>query len=131
MNERLRALKRIRAVQQTLRDMADWKLGAAERAKADVTAARTALETYLSDAPPTGTFAAHAVRQVGRLLAREAEAEHARAALAASKLEAETRLKLAERVADTLGADERDRTERRRLEELVETMLARASDPRT
>lgn len=120
MSERLKSLRRIQAVHKRLADMAEWKLAAAERAKADVAAERAALESFVAGVLPTGAFATLAGRTAVRLANREALAEHRRAELASSKIQAETRLELADRFLQKLAAEERDAEERRRLEALIE-----------
>jgi hypothetical protein len=132
MSERLKGIRRVQAVQAKIRDLAAWKLGAIERRQAELATARTAVEAFIASEGPTGALAGLADGTVRRLAGREAAVERQRIAVAGAAREAESRLKLADRLVDGIARDERDAQERRRLEDLVEMMLGRAGgEPRS
>ena len=126
MSERLRSLKRVQAVQSRMRDLATWKLGLAEREAAELAAARVAVDIFIAESAVAGPLALLAQGTARGLVAREASADVRRAALAARRLTAETRVKLVERIVEQVSRDERDVAERQRLEDLIEAMLAQA-----
>ena len=128
MSERLRAIKRVQAVQAAVRDLAAWKLGAVERRQAELAAARAALEAFIAQDLPTGAFAALSSKTVRRIAMREEAAERQHALLAEATRGAETRLRLAQKMVEGLAREESDAAERRRLEELLEMFLAQGGD---
>ncbi|WP_237477858.1 hypothetical protein [Lichenibacterium dinghuense] len=127
MTDRLRAMRRVLAVQDGLKRSADWRLAEAERAAADVEAARGDLARFRDAELPTGALAAAAAAQARRLDARAAAAAAAVAAGAEAMREATARQKLFGRAVEALAREEAAARERRDLERLVEDLAAAAS----
>lgn len=129
MTDRLKALKRIRAVQGQIKRLADMRLATAERRKAEVAAAFADLETFMDDGAPVGDLARLAMWQKRRLALRGAEAEVERVSQAGKVVEAQTRLKLTERRVEELDLAARRQAERRDLQHLLDAFLARDGAP--
>ncbi len=125
MSERGRSIARIVALQSKVKTLAAARLALAEAAKAEIAANREALDAFVDGAALTGALAVQAIGQARRLARREAEAENRRLPLAAARQQAETRLKLAERVAETIGREEEAAAERQALEHLIEAAVGR------
>lgn len=127
--DRLKALKRIRAVQAQVKRLAEARLASAEHRKHELGAAFGHLGTFLDEACPTGDLAGLAIRAKRRIAQREAEAEVERTRHAASLVTAQTRLTLTERRVDDLDLEVRRAAERRDLEALLDAHFARANEP--
>ena len=126
--DRLKALRRIRAVQAQVKRLAEARLTAAERHKTDLGAAFGALGTFMDEACPTGALALLTEGSRRRVARREAEAEAERARHAAVLIAAQTRLTLTERRLDELDVEARRAAERRDLERLLDAFLARPAE---
>ncbi len=125
MTDRQRSLARVVALQGKMQTIAAAKLAAADAQKREIVASREALQDFVAGAELTGALAVHAITATRALVAREAEAEARRKSLAEARQAAETKLKLAERLAETIDREEAAAAERRALERLIEEAVAR------
>lgn len=129
MTDRLRGLRRILKVQDQIKREADWRLSEAERAAAEVEAARTDLATFLDGDAIVGPLAVTAASQLRRLDARGIAAARAVEEEARAMREATARQKLVAKGVDTLAREEDAARERKDLERLIEGYAARAGLP--
>lgn len=127
MTDRQRSIARVVALQGKMQTIAAAKLAAADAQHREITTSRQALQAFVATAELTGALAVHAITATRALVSREAEAESRRKSLAEARQAVETKLKLAERLAETLGREEAAAAERRALERLIEEAVTRAS----
>lgn len=125
MTDRQRSIARVVALQGKMQTIAAARLAAAEAQQREIVADREALQAFVAGAELTGAFAVHAITTTRALVAREADADARRKTLAEARQAVETRLKLAERLAETLDREEAAAAERRALERLIEEAVAR------
>lgn len=125
MTERQRSLARVVALQGKMQRIAAAKLATADAQQREIAASREALQAFVASADLTGALAVHAITATRALVAREAEAEAHRKSLAEARQAVETKLKLAERLAETVDREEAASAERRALERLIEEAVAR------
>lgn len=125
MSERLKSMQRIVAMQAQRKRLAEWALAAAETRKASIGVARTELGTFVQDENLTGPLASLAMIQTRRLAEREAEAGAEVGRQRQAVQAAERRHRLAERLTEAVAADHRVEAERRGLEQLIESAVAR------
>lgn len=125
MTDRQRSIARVVALQGKMQTIAAAKLAAADAQHREIATSREALQAFVATADLTGALAVHAITATRALVAREAEAESRRKALAEARRKVETKLKLAERLAETLDREEAAAAERRTLERLIEEAVAR------
>lgn len=129
MNDRLRAMKRILAVQEQAKRLAEWQLFAIENRKRDIAAAQQDLDRFTESSALTGPLASVAVRSGRRLATRSVAAEAEHVAQTEVAREARSQVKLAGRMVEDLARDDRRVQERRDLERLIEAVAARPRDP--
>lgn len=131
MTARLAALRRVLAVQDQVKRIADWRLAEAERSAAEVGDAQAALAGFLDAAAVVGPLALLAQAQARRLDAREAAVAGRVAAEADAMRDAAARQKLLAKAVDVLARDEAALRERKDLERLADTCAGRAgaADP--
>ncbi|MCW6507345.1 hypothetical protein [Lichenifustis flavocetrariae] len=127
MSDRLKAMRRIMAVQAQAKRLAEWELAATERRKAAIEAARRDLDSFVEGANLAGPLGTIAIKQARRLAQREAASEQDRSRQIDAVQAAERRHRLSERVTETLATEERAAEERRLLEQLVEGLMARGA----
>lgn len=125
MTDRQRSLARVVALQGKMQTIAAARLAAADAQKREIAASREALQAFVAGAELTGALAVHAITATRALVAREADAEARRASLAEARQAVETKLKLAERLAETVDREEAAAAERRALERLIEEAVSR------
>ncbi len=128
MSERLKALRRVRAVQAQVKRMAEGRLAAAERREAALADAAADLGAFVAEGCPAGDLARLAVLQTRRLALQRRDAEAERAARAETVAEADRRHRLTERRIEELDADVRRAAERRDLQNLLDAFLARPGE---
>ncbi len=126
MTDRLKSVKRILAVQVQVKRMAEIELAATERRKGALDTARKDLVAFVETLHGAAGMGLVATRQGSRLAKRETDAEAARLKQAAALATIQARLKLAERVNEAVGREERAAGERRELERLIEVFAGRA-----
>ena len=78
MRDRLEAMRRVLAVQQQVKRLAEWRLAAIGQQTAELTDARTALDRFVEGADLPGGLAGLALRQRSRLAERQAASERER-----------------------------------------------------
>lgn len=125
MTDRQRSIARVVALQGKMQTIAAAKLAAADAQHREIAASREALQAYVATAELTGALAVHAITATRVLVAREADAASRRKSLAAARQTVETKLKLAERLAETLKREDAADAERRALERLIEEAVTR------
>lgn len=125
MTDRQRSLARIVALQGKMQTIAAAKFATADAQQREIAASREALQAFVAGADLTGALAVQAITATRGLVAREAEAEARRKTLAETRQAVETRLKLAERLAETIDRETAAAAERRALERLIEEAVAR------
>lgn len=125
MTDRQRSIARVVALQGKMQTIAAARLAAAEAQQREIVANREALQAFVAGAELTGALAVHAIAATRTLAAREMDADARRKALADARQAVETRLKLAERLAETLDREEAAAAERRALERLIEEAVGR------
>ncbi len=129
MTDRLKSMKRLARVQTQVKRLAEADLLAAENRKSELDAAVLGLEAFTRDPDLSHGLASMAMRQRRRLATRQIDAEQSLAAQTEVTREARARVKLVERMVETIGQDEARVEERRDLERLIEAMANR--DPET
>lgn len=127
MKQRLQSIRRVLAVQDQLRRMAEWKLADIERQLADVRQAQVDLDHFVDRAHPIGGLLLGVVTTQRRRLAdRAAQLKEAKAKQAQRLLEASRSFKLAENLEGRVDEDDRRRREKAEIAELID----RAVQPR-
>jgi hypothetical protein len=128
MEKRLKSIKRVIAVQEQLRRLAEGKLADLERREANLVSSRREIVASLNeDQALHGLFLEARARRVTSLSkdiaslgrAKEAQAKHLR--------EETGRLKRAERIADELGREHQVALDRKELGELVDRLAAQGA----
>lgn len=125
MSDRLKSMKRIVAVQAQRKRLAEWKLLEIEGRKASVVTAQKELGAFMEHADLVGPLAIAALKQTRRLAEREAAIEQEKLRQTAAVQAAERRHRLAERITEGVAAEDRMLAERRSLEQLIESAVAR------
>ncbi|MDX7950358.1 hypothetical protein P7D22_04095 [Lichenihabitans sp. Uapishka_5] len=125
MSDRLKSMQRIVAMQAQRKRLAEWKLIEIENRKAALVTARTALGDFVETESLVGPLAVLALRQTRRLAEREADTGIERDRQRGEVQAAERRHRLAERITETVAAEDRVVEDRRSLEVLIEGAVAR------
>ncbi len=123
MSDRLATMRRIAKVQAQMKRMAEWKLAATEQKLAATEADRLALNAFVDTGAGLGDLAQLAMRQTARLALREKAMAAKREQASAAAFEARRRSKTADLATDAMAREERDATERRDLERLIEASV--------
>lgn len=124
--DRLKSMQRIVAVQAQRKRLAEWKVAEIEGRKHACATARIELGTYMEEANLAGPLAGLALKQARRLAERAAQTETELQLQRAAVQAAERRHRLAERITETVEVEHRALQERRSLERLIESAMARA-----
>jgi hypothetical protein len=124
--DRLKAMRRIVAVQAQVKRIAEWKLASIEERKVRLETATRELAGFLDGENAVGRFATLALKQARRLAEREAAAERDRIRQAAATLKAQSRHKLAEEMTETFAREDRAVRERQALEQLIESFVSKS-----
>ena len=127
MSERLDAMRRLMRLQGQVKRLAEVKLAEAEAARRDIKAAQRDLDAFVGEAPVAGKLASLVVVQRRRLGAQAVLAAQQVDRQAEETREARSRLKIAERMAETLGAEDRRLEERKAFERLLDGMMGQKS----
>jgi hypothetical protein len=124
MKRRLQSIRRMLAVQDQLRRLAEWKLADIDRQLAEVAAAQADLDSFVDRAHPiSGMLLGVVTTQRRRLGARAVQLKEARVSQAERLLEASRSLKLAEGIEGRVDDEERRRREKAELIELIESAV--------
>ena len=129
MSERLAALQRILAVQEIIRQRAEFALGAAERRKGAAATDRDTLAAFAEGAGLRGELAQLATIQGRRLAVREGQAEADVARQLKASQKAQARHKLTDQIVDRVARDEQASADRRELQELIDDLAGRMMRP--
>jgi hypothetical protein len=132
MKSRLQSIRRVVAVQEQLRRLAEWKLADIERQLAEVAAAQADLDRFVDRAHPlTGMLLGVVTTQRRKLALRAAQLKEARVSQTQHVLEASRSFKLAENIEGRIDEEERRRREKAELAELIENAVkTRGAVPR-
>jgi hypothetical protein len=123
VKERLKSIKRILAVQEQLRGLAETRLAALARRGDALEATRRDLVGALNeDQALHGLFVASMARRVSQVSREIAEVEKAKDVQARLLLQHSGRLKQVERVAGSLDRRYREARERKELAEMLDAM---------
>ncbi|HEX4766137.1 MAG TPA: hypothetical protein VH414_07645 [Lichenihabitans sp.] len=125
MSERLDAMRRLMRLQGQVKRLAEARLAEAEAERREIEAAQRDLDAFVGEAPVAGKLASLVVVQRRRLGAQAVLAGQKVDRQAQETREARTRLKIAERMAETLGAEDRQLQERKEFERLLDGMMGR------
>ena len=123
MSERLDAMRRLMRLQGQVKRLAEARLAEAEAERREIEAAQRDLDAFVGEAPVAGKLASLVVVQRRRLGAQAVVAGQKVDRQAQETREARSRLKIAERMAETLGAEDRQLQERKELERLLDGMM--------
>ena len=128
MHNRLKKVERVLAVQEQLHRLAQWKMAALERAKAENADGQAGLLSALNaDTELHGLFIEAMTRRL-TALARDAERlERARRVMEEQLSEEGLKLKRTERMTDRVRREDQRGRDKRLFQDLLET-LARARD---
>ncbi len=127
MSERLDAMRRLMRLQGQVKRLAEVKFAEAEAERRETEAAQRDLDAFVGAAPVAGKLASLVVVQRRRLGAQAVLAAQQVDRQAEETREARSRLKIAERMAETLGAEDRRLQERKAFERLLDGMMGRTS----
>jgi hypothetical protein len=124
MKRRLQAIRRLVAVQDQLRRLAEWKLADIDRQIAEVAAAQADLDRFVDRSHPiSGMLLGVVTAQRRRLGVRAAQLKEARVGQAERVLEASRSFKLAENIEGRVDEEDRRHREKAELAELIESAL--------
>ena len=128
MRSRLKKVERVLAVQEQLHRLAQWKMAAIEREKAELADGQVDLLSALNeDNALHGLFVEAMTRRL-KALAREAERlERARRVMEEQLSQQALKLKRTERMTDRVRREDRHGRDKRLFQDLLET-LAKARD---
>ena len=124
MNNRLKSIRRLVAVQDQLRRLAEWKLADIDRQIAEVAAAQADLDRFVDRSHPiSGMLLGVVTAQRRRLGVRAVQLKEARVGQAERVLEASRSFKLAENIEGRVDEEDRRRREKAELADLIESAV--------
>jgi hypothetical protein len=124
MKRRLQAIRRLVAVQDQLRRLAEWKLADIDRQIAEVAAAQADLDRFVDRSHPiSGMLLGVVTAQRRRLGVRAVQLKEARVGQAERVLEASRSFKLAENIEGRVDEEDRRRREKAELADLIESAV--------
>lgn len=125
MSDRLKSMRRLARVQGQVKRLAEADLQSADEHRRDVAATALGLDAFMGDPDLSSRMISMAIGQRRKVAVRLTEAERALAAQTEVTREARSRFRLAERMVDNLGVEEKRAQERKDLERLIEAAANR------
>lgn len=129
MKDRLRSMRRVLAVQEQVKRLAEWRLTSAETRQRELEGEAQELDGYIARSAIGDPLSTAAMGQRRRVAGHEAVNTETVARERQAATQARSLHRLAERMLDTLETDDERLRERRDLERLIEDLCGRDADP--
>lgn len=126
---RRQKLDRLVALQQRLHQVSEWKLADLQRQENELKdLQRSLIETLNADEPLHGLFVGNMAKRLTSMAEQAGRVAHAKENQSRQVLAEARRLKQVERIADAAAVAESRADEKRRLEDLIDQMVAKKRD---
>ena len=129
MKDRLRSMRRVLAVQEQVKRLAEWQLTSAETRQRELEGEAQELDGYIARSAIGDPLSNAAMGQRRRVAGQEVVNTEAVVRERQAVTQARSLHRLAERMLDTLATDDERLRERRALERLIEELCGREADP--
>ena len=129
MKDRLRSMRRVLAVQEQVKRLAEWQLTSAETRQRELEGEAQELDGYIARSAIGDPLSNAAMGQRRRVAGQEVANTEAVVRERQAVTQARSLHRLAERMLDTLETDDERLRERRDLERLIEELCGRKADP--